>query len=225
MEWAQPFPLYLHRGRDPQGQQVRNNEVFDSFLPSGCKAAQSHFVGHSPWAAPWSQPSAPGTPAEPQQGVPATPQFRLFPAAQVLFPTQHPEFLLLRGVPCPQTCSSGCLLDVFVSECCSVNVTHCVNPGNNAGSSQHPKSFPAPNVKIHSWGTSHLLLLLSLFPVWSWLRAASRKITRADNVFYPGVHWRIISEKYNLPSAKKRNQIILFILHFSRTADFSPKFT
>lgn len=77
------------------------------------------------------------------------------------------------------------LTNVFVSECSSVNISHCMKVCNNGRIRQHPRSFPTQNMKINSWYTFHLLLLLSLFPLWSWLKAASRKMimTLSDNVF------------------------------------------
>lgn len=107
----------------------------------------------------------------------------------------------LAGVPRPQTCSSSCLINVFASECSGVNVSHCMNVRNNRRIRQHPRSFPTQNTKVHSWCTFLLLSILSLFPLWSWLRAASGKMTMtvADNVFHPGTHeWQkhvIIFEK------------------------------
>lgn len=136
----------------------------------------------------------------------------------------------LAGVSWPQTCSSSLLIKVFVSERSSVNVSHHMNVCNNRRIRQHPRSFPTQNMKIHSWCTFHLLSLLSLFPLWSWLRAASRKMimTQAGNLFHPGTHnrekcdnfWKIMS-----PFFKGRNQLTLFILRFLGVSDFSLNFT
>lgn len=142
MECSQTFPLYLYRGRDPRGQQVRNNELFDFSSSLSLKSCPAPLRG-----APCCHQGQ-----CPQQSHSSgfQPPHNTFPAVQVSASDPKPEFSLLRGVPLPTNLLIRLVMDVFVSECCSVNVTHCMNPGNNGGSSQHPRSFPTPNKKTHS---------------------------------------------------------------------------
>lgn len=160
-----PFiPVQGKRSPWPAGEEHQTVWLSSSFSLEGCP--EPLFGSHQ---ARWPQQS---------HSWEFQPAHNTFPAAQLSAPNPTPELSLLGGVPCPQTCSSGWLMRVFVSECCSVNVTHCTNPGNNRGSSQHPRSFPAPTMKTHSWGTFHLLLLLSLFPVWSCFQENNRGQSR-----------------------------------------------
>lgn len=139
----------------------------------------------------------------------------------------------LAGVSRPQTCSSSCLINVFVSECSGVDVSHCMDVRNNRRIRQHPRSFPTQNMKERSWCTLLLLSLLPLFPLWGWLRAAPGKmtVTLADNVFHPGTHeWQkhvIIFEKECLLFPKAEFYLFfsfqgyLIFLLISHTTSFS----
>lgn len=94
----------------------------------------------------------------------------------------------LAGASWPQTCSSSWLINIFVSENSSVDISHCMSICNNGRIRQHPTAFPSQNMKIHSQCAFLLLSPLSLFPFWSWQKAAYRNmiLTWADNVFHPG---------------------------------------
>lgn len=94
----------------------------------------------------------------------------------------------LAGASWPQTCSSSWRINILVSENSSVDVSHCISICNNRRIRQHPRSFPTQNMKIHSQCAFLLLSPLSLFPLCSWRRAASRNmiLTWAENVFHPG---------------------------------------